>query len=233
MYLFLHGLIGSSGHWTSVVRLMPKTECCVCDAFTDYLHHDVNDVADFYRPMLAAARRRGEPVTVVGNSLGCVTGLHLLDVADAVVLTAPPFDFDQSAIPLAKGALDAYVRALLAKGASIENQDALVGHACSMIEALMASRQGLRRIRSLKRQAQSFVTSGLLAEAGTRATVMIGAEDFTTPLPEFKEFLRRAAPQARLRVLPECGHAVPLEKSDEVAAVLQSVRSAKMLDAVS
>ena len=65
------------------------------------------------------------------------------------------------------------------------NEDMLVQNACEMIDALMADRNELRRIRSLKRQVQSFTTTDLLDNAGDCATVVIGSEDFTTPHAAF------------------------------------------------
>ena len=237
MYLFLHGLIGSPDHWTRVVQALPKSERCVLDHFTDYSQHDVVEVAAHYRAMLGAAQARGERTIVVGNSLGCVAALHLQGVVDGLVLTAPPFDFGQGNIPLQKSKCEPFVRALFSRNATIENEDKLVKKACDTIDALMADRNGLRRIRSLKQQAKSFTSKDLLGHAGAKASVVIGDEDFTTPRSAFSKFMSTNAPQAHLRVLKNCGHAVPLEQPRQLAWILEEVLaqsgSRKIMDAVS
>lgn len=187
--------------------------------------------------MLGAAQERGERTIVVGNSLGCVAALHLRDVADEVVLTAPPFDFGRGDIPLQKTKCEQFVRALFSRNAAIVNEDILVQNVCEMIDALMADRNELRRIRSLKRQAKSFTTTDLLDHAGDCATVVIRSEDFTTPHAAFSKFMSTQAPRSHLRVLKNCGHAVPLEQPKQLARILGEVlakpKSRKIMDAVS
>jgi len=55
------------------------------------------------------------------------------------------------------------------------------------------------------------------ARLATPALVLCGAEDQMTP-PKFSEYLAQTLPRAELTIVPRCGHMLPLEAPEEVAA---------------
>lgn len=161
-------------------------------------------------------------MTLVGNSLGCLLALRLSNLADRLILTAPPFDFDSGPTPLQKAHLPRYIDALYSDEARIEDLEDLRKDAESQLKYLLGSRSNLRHIRRLKREAMRFVSSDMLPGAGDNVVCVLGAQDHVTPPMSFSAFLRRRAPDARLVVIPGCGHAVPLEQPGILARLLEA-----------
>lgn len=62
-----------------------------------------------------------------------------------------------------------------------------------------------------------------LAQADVPTTVLVGSRDRLTP-PRLGRAVAAALPNARFEVLPDAGHMLPLERADEVAAAILSLR---------
>ena len=204
MIHFFHGLIGSPLHVQQVcARLTSPWRAPVLN----YLSADIG------------AGQVASEDTVVGNSIGC--GVALGFDAARYILTAPPFDFSQGAVPLRRAQIGPWVSDLYQGKGQIEGEAALRAEAVAQLENLLGSRQNLRHIRRLKRQAQGFLTDPRLAQLSHRVEFVIGAQDYTTPPDAFLSWAAKAAPGAQVTVLEGCGHAVPVERPEAIAALIE------------
>ena len=222
MILFLHGLIGTPRHWTRTIRALPSDlSASVFSPDLDYKSHAISDHLERLRLSLPA---RG-PLTIVGNSLGCVLALGLQDRADHLVLTAPPHDFDADPIGLRRDNMAQYIDQLYQDKSSIADFDQHHHEALLILRSLLKDRHGLRQIRRLKKACQALPDDPNLPKAQDRTTFVIGAQDFTTPEPAFRRFMKIRTPKAQLYVAPKCGHAIPLEQPELLARVITRAAS--------
>lgn len=208
---FFHGLIGSPLHFKqAMARLAPfglRLNAPTIDYLTD-------------EPILALGKVKQGDV-VVGNSIGCALALEC--DARAYILTAPPFDFSNGAVPLRRAQIEPWVSDLYQGKGQIADEPELRAEACEQLRALLGNRHNLARIRALKAQAQGFLTDPRLMHLQDRIHFVIGAQDYTTPPKAFAEFVRAMAPRATVTVLPGCGHAVPVERPEAVASIISGV----------
>lgn len=219
MIAFFHGLIGIAAHWTDTRSHLPPATRMNCFApELDYAGLPMDGiVADMRRQLLARKPRR---LVLCGNSIGCVVALRLADIADEVILAGPPFDYDNAPMPLKRGDMDAYIDSLVCNKTAIHHADWHHQVARYKLDQLMGSREGLRSIRRLKGECQSILTDTRLGQYQDKITVALGGADYTTPPARVRPWLAERAPRARLTVLPDVGHTLPLEAPQVLAKTL-------------
>ena len=218
MFVFLHGLIGSAAHFDVIGARLPLHQRWMAPQI-DYSAHTQEDLVD-----TIATRIRAEadgPVVILGNSIGCVLALELAALADHVVLSGPPFDHDTGDVPLRRGDLERFVRALFTPNMDAAVADDHVDQAVACLDRLTGSRRMLRETRRLRAMSQSFVDHPALSAFDDRVTCLVGQLDFMAPEMRLRSYLARVAPRACMQVIPDCGHAVPVEAPDAVLRVLE------------
>ena len=67
---------------------------------------------------------------------------------------------------------------------------------------------------------------GVLRELDTPVLVVVGDEDTMSPMPE-QDVIVEACMDARLVVIPDCGHLTPIEAPDAVGAALLGLVAAR------
>lgn len=214
MIHFFHGLIGDHRHFaqvaaTCLARGMPSLNPDIPFLTTDYVellrHHTTPTTL---------------PAVRVGNSIGCGLALATAGPNDRLILTAPPFDYSRGSVPLGKAKIGDWVRALYVQKGTIPDEAAIFAFAEQQMLGLMRSRAQIRRLRHYKQSAQSFWNDPALRTHEDRIIFVIGQEDFTTPVDAFSDHVAKQFPNASLAVWEECGHAVPLDASKRIAALV-------------
>lgn len=220
MFVFLHGLIGSAAHFDVIGARLPMGQRWMAPQI-DYSAYAQDALVDGLAARIRAEAVPGDPVVVLGNSIGCVVALELGALADHLVLTGPPFDHETGDVPLRRGDLERFVRALFTPNMDASVADDHVARAVACLDRLTGSRAMLRETRRLRRLSQSFVDHPGLGAHDHKITFLLGRLDFMAPEDRFRAYLAQAAPRAALRVIPDCGHAVPVEAPDVVLDVLR------------
>lgn len=219
MFVFLHGLIGNASHFDPIIAELPQ-EATILAPKLPYNEEDFADIGCAVAHRIRATAHPGRPVVVVGNSIGCVLALDLAELADHVVLTGPPFDFGAGQVSLKRGGLEPFVRSLFSPDLDPTVVDAHLADAVAQLDHLTGCRAMVRKTRMLRDIAQGFPCHPGLSCQQTRVTLLVGALDFMAPIGPLLAHLSRVAPHARLRVVPNCGHAVPVEAPQAVVDVL-------------
>ncbi|WP_281857794.1 alpha/beta fold hydrolase [Litoreibacter halocynthiae] len=214
MFHFLHGLIGSPLHFQQVMRQLRPSGVALCAPTLDYLSHDLPSLA-----RKVAGDANSSSAVIVGNSIGCQLALQLPIEARAYVLTAPPFDYSRGTVPLRRAQIGPWVDDLYQGKGHISDEAEIRAEACTQLAQLLANRHNIGRIRSLKAQSQDFLSNPKLKQAQARIHFVIGEDDYTTPVDAFRAFVAQNAPGARITVVPNCGHSVPVERPDVVAKI--------------
>lgn len=216
IYLF-HGLIGDADHYLYVAEKLCAKGYRVCVPDLDFQTYDV----EYYRRMFQdRIDAEGTPTILVGNSIGCLLATQLQAEQVGYVLTAPPFDYSNNIVPLGRGQSEAYIKTLYSNHGNIRNETQFLRSATIKLDQMMSDRRMIKRVRSLKAQSLSFLTQNRLPRLASRIRFVIGADDFTTPITDFKQFVRSKTPKAGLSVLKGCGHAIPVEKPTLLANII-------------
>lgn len=219
MFVFLHGLIGSAAHFDVIGARLPEGQRWIAPQI-DYAACSLEDHVAGIAARISAEAMPGAPVVILGNSIGCVLALELAALADHLVLTGPPFDHDTGSIPLRRSDLEPFVRALFTPNMDPDIANDHVTQAVATLDYLTSSRRMLRETRRLRGISQSFVDHPALRAHDHKITCLLGALDFMAPEARLRAYLARVAPRVDMRVVPDCGHAVPVEAPDAVMAVL-------------
>ncbi len=219
MFVFLHGLIGASAHFDVIGARLPAGQTWIAPQI-DYAALSLEEHVAQIATRIEAEAMPGAPVVILGNSIGCVLALELADLADHLVLTGPPFDHDTGSIPLRRTDLEPFVRALFTPNMDPAVADDHVAQAVATLDTLTGSRAMLRETRRLRAVSQSFVDHPALGSHDHKITCLLGALDFMAPEDRLRAYLAKVAPRARLQVVHDCGHAVPVEAPDAVLDVL-------------
>ena len=209
-----HGLIGTPGHYDPLRRALPDIGLTAPDL--DFAGTDFAQITADLRKDLTA---RGGADVIIGNSIGCVLALELGDLARHLVLSAPPFDYSNAPLSLRPRAVEAYIDTLYDPNCDIEDLARHRDAAVQKTRALLGTRAGLRRIRRLRAISLSFAAHPGLGRHQDKTTCVIGSADFTTPPDAFAAFLQSAAPRARLHIVPDAGHCLPLEAPQALSEI--------------
>lgn len=215
MINFYHGLIGSHVHFDATLAEL-GTQCGPChNSDYSYLTQDYTDL------LTSISMDHHVPSVRVGNSIGCRLAVHAAGPDDQLILTAPPFDYGRGSVPLAQDSVEAWIDALYVQKGQIAGEAEIAAFAVAQMRGLMQSRAQIRRLRGHKKAAQGFWLDPRVVAAQDRITFVLGEADFTTPVDEFSDFVRRELPGAAVEVWKDCGHAVPLDAPKQLAALIR------------
>ena len=215
MIHFYHGLIGDHRHFSSVIQdIGPQYGVC-------HVPDISYQTADYSILRGTFDRQTCRASVHVGNSIGCGLAVHAAGANDQLILTAPPFDYGHGIVPLRKALVRDWIKGLYVKHGAIRGEAAFLSHATQQVHAWLESPAQIRRLRQYKSFAQAFWSDPRLTAAQDRVTFVIGAADFTTPADAFVEFVRKQFPFASVEVWEDCGHAVPLDAPDQLAAMIR------------
>ncbi len=219
MIHFFHGLIGDHRHFAETAAT------CLAQGIPSQ-NPDIFYLTTGYAEVL---KRHTTPTTKpairVGNSIGCGLALATAGQDDRLILTAPPFDFSPGSVPLGKAKIGDWVRELYVKKGQIPDEAAIFSFAEEQLLGLMQSRVMIRRLRQYKLLAQTFWNDPQLRTHEERINFVIGQEDFTTPVDAFADYVAKKFPKASLEIWENCGHAVPLDSSKSIAALVMKEAS--------
>ncbi|MCK0119412.1 alpha/beta hydrolase [Loktanella sp. F6476L] len=215
MIHFYHGLIGDHRHFAQVVARLENGvgRCHAPDI--PFLDQDYSDAVEDLRDTGL------RPTVRVGNSIGCALAVALAGDDDQLILTAPPFDYSRGMVPLRKAFVRQWIKGLYVQHGAIKGEAALLQHAMAQVHGLLESRAQIKRLRQYKSAAQSFWGDPRLVDLQDRITFVIGDADDTTPTARFLQTVKRRLPRAKVEVWANCGHAVPLDAPDRLAALIR------------
>lgn len=213
MIEFYHGLIGDHQHSLATQALLARHGIGIYAPDIPFLRNDHADVVAGW------GVKSADPKVRIGNSIGCCLAVAAAGPEDALILTAPPFDYGRGIVPLQKDRVKEWVSGLYVSHGSVVNEQAILENASRQVLGLLESRSQIMRLRQYKKTAMSFWDMPALARHQDRVTFVIGDQDFTTPVADFCAFVERKLPRAHVEVWADCGHAVPLDAPSRLAQI--------------
>jgi len=215
--LLLHGLAGAPEDWCATVSHLPGARALT--PRLNYLSMCTGGLPVMAKALLHSLPPWFEPhrAVIAGNSLGAALALLAGAPFARIVLVAPH-------MRIIHGRLDRGMQ-------TVRRELARIFHAPDRLHALQvreyerlwrrasATRQGLSKLRQLKRRVQSFDLDEHLSQNAQKVLLVSGRDDALTPLPLLRS-LHWKHPGMELRVLESCGHAVPLERPKALAQLI-------------
>lgn len=236
-FVLVHGNAGSSAVWGRVQdRLEAPAVPAVDLPGYGRAGADVSWTADgaaaFVGYLLEVVRFSGGPVVLAGNGIGSIlcghAALRLGDACRGIVMTGPV------GLPGGHGSLGWLARhragaALLRfAGCTFGRRKFLrdqLAHPDRDPEAARTLLDALRQARGfhlLARLNRPELLEGL-RELRCPVTVLWGDRDGVLPVTHTQEFMTYLPPHARLEVIPDAGHALPLERPEVVVRALRDL----------
>jgi len=222
MILFFHGLIGSRQNFRFVESQLEGCSSRIFNPDLDFFEHPMDELIDLTRTAIRD-KDRGRTNISVGNSLGCLLALELADEVDKIILTAPMLNFEQFNIPRDKKVIREYTTKLISNNfyvMDVLKQD--IDESVDKLHNVVNSIDLIRKLKRVKKEILSYDMDSILNKYQDKIHIVLGADDSVTPPQEYCEYARTVMPGAKITILEGCGHAVPLQKPDELAAIIKS-----------
>ena len=213
-----HGLIGSSRNWAPLSRILGATDRVLFKDI-DYIKQTVTSLISEEQRNLTQSSSR--TTISVGNSLGCVIALGIADKVDKMILTAPPYTKKSNFIPRGRDGVEKYIRGLYCdRPLNISEQEEMskIGKQFSKI---ISDRKNIPALRALRQSLWDFDYWKMVKLHGKKIHIVLGEEDHLTPVDEISNYIASNIPEVKMDILPGCGHAVPLEKPERLAEIIE------------
>lgn len=230
--VLLHGVGADKGEWALSAPLLSRTRRVVAP---DLLGHGGSDkpsgpgvdyrvrlLADVVVEALEQTERLPRPVDLLGHSLGGAVALDIarryprlirrLVLVDAAGL--PPREALgplAASLPFAPSGFEESRRLLATSVNSPWLSHPLVALAASLYKRRRRNRPQLLKLLAAVAAGEDALTPGDLSRIRHRALVLWGDRDRIFPLATGRR-LAAALPDARLEILPRCGHVPPTER---------------------
>jgi pimeloyl-ACP methyl ester carboxylesterase len=221
-FLFLHGLAGDPDDWEHIMAELPGDRVLAPRIpYFDSPYNCLDELAGHVLDSLPPDWPCRETV-VVGNSLGGTLALILGEQAQRLVLVASHLPASRYTPTRGTGRGSCFFHRELERivhNVHVLDADKIAGYRKKWRELIM-SRARVRRLRAIKKIAATFPVRRYWELLQHKITFVCGSHDRISPVNEFQE-LHGTLPGSRLHILPDCGHAVPLEKP---AALLAMIR---------
>jgi len=220
-FLFLHGLAGDPDDWDHIVAGLPRDRVMVPRIpYFDSPYHCLDELAGHVTDQLPPDWPCGNTV-VMGNSLGGSLALILGEQARRLLLVASHLPSSRYSPTGGTGRGTGFFRRELERvvhNVHLLDEDKVARYRKKWRD-LILSRSRVRRLRTIKKVAATFPVGRYWEMLQHKITFVCGSHDRISPLEEFRT-LHAALPKSRLHILPDCGHAVPLERPDALLAMI-------------
>ncbi len=221
MILFFHGLIGSPSNFRFVENQLQTCTAGIFNPELDYFGYKTNELISNTRSVVRDKGQSSKNISI-GNSLGCLVAMELADEVSTIILTAPMLGFEKYSIPRNKDVIRSYTTKLISNDFYIMDvlkQD--IDEAVDKLHGVVNDINLIRKMKTIKQEILSFQMAEMMNKYQDKIHIVLGIDDIVTPPEEYCEYARLNMPRAKITVLENCGHAVPLQKPGELAEIIR------------
>lgn len=224
-FLFLHGLAGDPDDWDPIVARLPGDRVMAPRIpYFDSPYDCLEELAGHVQDTLPLSWPCRDTV-VVGNSLGGTLALIMGEQARRLVLVGSHLPFSRYTPERRTGRGSCFFQRELER--IVHNVHVLgdekIARYRNKWRELILSRSRVRRLRTIKKIAATFPVRRYWETFQDKITFVCGSHDRISPLDEFRR-VHGTLPGSRLHVLPDCGHAVPLERPEALLAMIHEIQ---------
>ncbi|MBF0518099.1 MAG: alpha/beta fold hydrolase [Nitrospirae bacterium] len=214
-FLLLHGLAGDPTNWVETSYILKE---CGHKCFIPEIHYfnsNFSSIPDLAANILNNIPNNflNEDTIVVGNSLGGSIALSLGENYSKIILVA---SYAKTSIPGMGLKLTTFAQEL---SRIFHYPNKLTKNQRNTYEKLwenITSRDNIPRLNRIKRAALSFDDEQYYQKLHHKLQFICGGNDQVSPLEYFND-LKLRYPSIELFTIPDCGHAIPVEKPQELA----------------
>jgi len=221
-YLFLHGLVGEPDNWTDTIGVLQAKGALCHISRIDFLRDKYNSLdelaAKIYEPFLDSFLPQES--IVVGNSLGCILAMSIGTSFYRVVLANPHTETKFGRITRHHERFYKELEKLFYDPSKLSPE--LKAHYWDIWSSFISSRANIKRLREIKKMSDGYNQEEKYEQLQDRITIVCGKEDQLSPVSYFEDLAKRH-PKIRLHIIEECGHAIPIEKPEELAELLIAI----------
>lgn len=220
MISFYHGLIGGTSNWKAVCNELRDTGVSVQNKEIGYNFLSLKKIIKESEKDLLISPKTEKKV-IVGNSLGCLIALGLAEPADKLILVAPPYETASGSLPRNPESIRDYATSLFHNKNLNETQKESIVEASAKLSFFMSNKDNLQILREIKEAILDFEMQIYISKFQDKIHFILGEDDYITPAVDFENFREKYAPKSRMTIIKKCGHAVPLERPDDVVKVIK------------
>jgi len=236
-FVLVHGNAGSFDTWERVQEALPSTAIALpgFGMMADELHAaviDSFDLSGFVGWVVNGVSDSDGPFVLAGNGIGSLlcgrAALRLGDAVRGVVMTGPvglPGGHESLGWLARRRAGATFLRfagRTFGRGKFLRDQLAHPERDPEAAEILLDALRHARGFHLLARLNRPETLAGL-RDLRCPVTVLWGDRDGVLPVTRAEEFMTHLPPHARLEIVPDAGHALPLERPDVVARALRDL----------
>lgn len=233
-FIFVHGLIGEPSNWDLVVEpLIERGVNCIIPEIP-YFDEDTYLIEDFAEQTWSKLPHDvvGSDAIIVGNSLGCSIALCLADRFSSAYLVAPFTKMYSYTLPRSDSNIAGLLKSLVHDPSRLRENE--VAKHVDRYRALLDSkgrRHHLQKLRKIKGAAEAFDHAGHYDAHQNKLHMVYAGNDEVSPPSTFEQ-MKRDFPGMTLHEVPDCGHAVPMERPRQLADILLDAVPASFFDAL-
>lgn len=213
MLALFHGPTGCAAQWNPMRAHLPPALRLNCFApELDYAGMTLDQIAAEMRNHLAP--RKLKRLVLVGHGLGGAVALRLADMANEVILVAPPSRIEEALIPTHPQTGEIWIEGLAHRPEHIPQFDFHRAVALHLLATLLSDSADPAVLGRLRAEGEALLSHPAVQRGEVR--LVTGSEDRVAPVSD----LQIHAPRERVRVLPGAGHLLPLEVPQSLARLL-------------
>ena len=221
-FIFVHGLIGEPSNWDLVVEPMSARGVSCIVPEIPYFDESTCRIEEFGEQLWANLPKDAVNAhsVIVGNSIGCSIALYLADRFAAAYLVAPFTKMYSYTLPRSDSNIAGLLKSLVHDPSRLRENE--VAKHVERYRALLDTKgrkHHLRKLRNIKVAAETFDHAGLYEARQDRIHMVYAEKDEISPPATFEQ-MQRDFPRMTLHDVPDCGHAVPMERPLALAEIL-------------
>lgn len=218
-FLFLHGLAGNPSDWDSVSKILQNNgHVCIAPEipYLDSDFHSLDNLASKLK-LLIDKDFLDKKSIIVGNSLGGSLALKLGTEVKKITLVASYTTTSTEWIGRGKETLNREINRIFYNPKKLSKEKRLEYEELWSNSTL--NRKNFSKLIQLKKAIKNDSLDFLYDTYQSKIHAICGANDQLSPLENFYK-LKLDFPKIKITEIKYCGHAIPIEKPNELSKIL-------------
>jgi len=216
-FLFLHGLAGDSSDWKETSLLLESKGHNCLSISIPYLTSNFNSLDNLAEQLYIPKEFLGKNSIIVGNSLGGSLALKLGRYTKNIVLVASYTTTSTEHIGRGMVTLNKEISRIFFKPELLSHKKK--NKYKNLWLDITSSKKEFSKLVKIKRIINQDNVNCLYKIFQNKIYAICGENDKLSPLENFYN-LQKDFPKIKLKIVNECGHAIPLEKPKELSIIL-------------
>ena len=218
-FLFLHGLAGSPNDWSATGKYLELRGHAWYAPRIPYFEAEYSSIGNLTANVRTTIPGLflDEQSIIAGNSLGGSVALHLGEKSNLIALVACHVSFSTRWIGRGVETLNREIERVFYDTSNLTKE--MRKQYEEQWAALTQNRRSFSKLKEIKSAITNNNLDALYEQMQSKIHAICGTEDKLSPLENYIA-LKSRFPGITINKIPECGHAIPIEKPIELAKLL-------------